>query len=115
MSGECGVVPGPGRCQGKATRIVGGNVTSPNAYPHQVSIQVYDSDDKNWYHACGGSIVAADKIITSGFCTYRLVQSNAAGLGHLRVVAGDHKPFAPDGTEQCRSIKSLVTHPQFSA
>jgi trypsin len=43
-------------------RIVGGYPASRGQFPHQVSIQ------SNGQHSCGGSIIAADTILTAGHC-----------------------------------------------
>lgn len=50
-------------------RIVGGQQTTIQQYPHQITMQYYGS------HRCGGSVVSATKIVTAAHCTYRISAS----------------------------------------
>lgn len=54
-----------------APRIIGGQTARPRQFPHQISIQYYDS------HACGGSIINEYWILTAAHC---IVPSMADGL-----------------------------------
>lgn len=54
-----------------APRIIGGQTARPRQFPHQVSIQYYNS------HACGGSILNEYWILTAAHC---IVPSMADGL-----------------------------------
>lgn len=44
-------------------RIVGGEPTSIEEYPYQVSLQVFSS------HTCGAAVVSEDYVLTAAHCT----------------------------------------------
>ncbi|XP_014236171.2 trypsin-1-like [Trichogramma pretiosum] len=71
-------------------RIVGGQETSIERFPWQVSLQV------RGYHSCGGSIISANYILTAGHCAsgqsasslrIRVGSSNRSSGGVLHEVA----------------------------
>lgn len=77
-------------------KIVGGQEARPNQFPWTVSLQ------RNGFHFCGGIIVSATTIVTAAHCR--------PSTSH-DVVAGEHDLYANDGTEQTRSVRSVVYHP----
>nr|XP_045236090.1 chymotrypsin-like elastase family member 2A isoform X2 [Macaca fascicularis] len=59
---SCGVPTYPP----SVTRVVGGEEATPNSWPWQVSLQ-YTSDG-NWYHICGGTLIANNWVLTAAHC-----------------------------------------------
>ncbi|XP_078095184.1 chymotrypsin-C-like [Mustelus asterias] len=58
------------------SRVVGGVDAQPHSWPWQVSLQYLIND--NWAHTCGGSLIAANWVMTAAHCisksnTYRVV------------------------------------------
>ncbi|MBN3276506.1 CEL2A elastase, partial [Polyodon spathula] len=57
------------------SRVVGGVDARPNSWPWQISLQY--SKDGNWYHTCGGTLIATNWVLTAAHCiskskTYRV-------------------------------------------
>ncbi|KAB0790961.1 hypothetical protein PPYR_02761 [Photinus pyralis] len=69
-------------------RIVGGSDAAVRSFPHQVSVQIADLG-----HACSGSIISKNCILTAAHCTYRIdpgVMTVVAGTTNLRVGGARH-------------------------
>ncbi|KAJ8918133.1 hypothetical protein NQ315_011590 [Exocentrus adspersus] len=49
------------------TRIIGGNVTTIDKHPWQVSLQVFQN------HVCGGVIISSDTVLTAAHCITELL------------------------------------------
>ena len=71
--------------------------------PQKVSLQ-YAIDD---FHFCGGAIVNADTVLTTGFCC------DGNNAEELNVVAGDHNLFINEGTEQIVAVDKIIIHPDY--
>ncbi|KAJ1064963.1 hypothetical protein K5549_005772 [Capra hircus] len=52
-----------------SSRVVNGEDAVPYSWPWQVSLQ-YEKDGA-FYHTCGGSLIAADWVVTAGHCISR--------------------------------------------
>lgn len=60
----------PANCGTKGPRkfhkIVGGQVTTYNEFPWQISLQYRGSS--GWYHTCGGTIITDGHVLTAAHC-----------------------------------------------
>ncbi|XP_065367787.1 trypsin beta-like [Calliphora vicina] len=66
-------------------RIVGGEDTTIDSYPYQVSIRLFGS------HICGGSIVNNRVVITAAHCIYSFLGASAYSVQYgTTVVGGDN-------------------------
>ncbi|KAI4889015.1 hypothetical protein NFI96_027275, partial [Prochilodus magdalenae] len=103
--GDSGVVPsGQGQKQGQ-TRVVGGSVTSPNAWPWQVSLRVQSSTCYN--HICGGVLIKKQWVLTTAQC----VDGTQVSL----VVLGEHDMTQPEsGKEQFIGVSAIYIHPSWN-
>ena len=95
------------------SRIIGGSETAADAHPYLVIVQHYNEMEERWLNVCAGTIVKSDIIVTTGTCAYVILNRKLRKEQKWRVVAGEHELFKVDGTEQYRSIASVVYHPQF--
>lgn len=88
-------------------RIVGGSEAVKNSAPWVVSLQ-YGFDVLA--HACGGSIIAPNWVLTAGHCLVDVPKS-----GNYEVLAGKHDLETVESTEQRRTINRDKTwvHPQY--
>uniref|UniRef100_A0A8C4PDN3 Chymotrypsin-like elastase family member 2A n=1 Tax=Dromaius novaehollandiae TaxID=8790 RepID=A0A8C4PDN3_DRONO len=55
------------------SRVVGGENARPYSWPWQASLQY--SSSGNWYHTCGGTLIASNWVMTAAHCirTYRVL------------------------------------------
>ncbi|ODM98260.1 Trypsin-1 [Orchesella cincta] len=83
-------------------RIVGGSQASKGEFPHIIQIK------RNGGQYCGGSLVNANYIVTAAHCA-------TASVAGYTLVAGEHNLNSNEGTEQSRSVSSIVRHPQYNA
>lgn len=86
-------------------RIVGGNLTSIDKFPYQISLRL------NGRHICGGSILTEKHVLTAGHC----VRSNPWRNGWivLQVLAGSTNNTGEGENQQLRKVVRVVTHPRF--
>ena len=59
-------------------------------------------------HYCGGSIVNANWIVTAAHCS-------VASISGYTVVAGEHWLDQNEGSEQTKSVASIVRHPNYNS
>lgn len=81
-------------------RIVGGNATTIDKIPYQVSFRRYNA------HVCGGSIITPKHVITAAHCTMGIVRD-------FSVLAGSTTRTGEEN-QQIRDVPSLVRHPRYS-
>ncbi|XP_075283729.1 ovochymase-2 isoform X4 [Opisthocomus hoazin] len=84
------------------TRIVGGNQVKQGSHPWQVSLK------RRQKHFCGGTIVAAQWVVTAAHC---IVDRNL--LQYLNVTAGEHDLRIRENDEQTLPVKYVIKHPNF--
>ncbi|XP_037951982.1 vitellin-degrading protease-like [Teleopsis dalmanni] len=80
-------------------RIVGGEDTTINSHPWQVSIRLFDS------HSCGGSIINERTIVTAAHC-------GGYPAGWYKIQYG---VTTIGGTTNIASVKSFIRHPQYDS
>ncbi|NXH21737.1 OVCH2 protein, partial [Bucco capensis] len=84
------------------TRIVGGKQVEEGSQPWQVSLK------RGHKHFCGGTIVAAQWVVTAAHCT---LGRNL--LEYLNVTAGEHDLQVRENGEQSLPVKDVIKHPNF--
>jgi len=97
---ECGKRP-PLR----VPRVIGGHEAIPNTWPWLAEIQ-YNREGE-WYHACGGSLIHPEWIVTAAHCL--TVHSNR----RLRIILGEHDRTKAEGMEQYFDISQCCIHKRF--
>ncbi|CAK6444070.1 unnamed protein product [Pipistrellus nathusii] len=50
------------------TRVIGGQAAAPGAWPWMVSLQVFTYHNSRRYHACGGTLLNAQWVLTAAHC-----------------------------------------------
>ncbi|KAG7488650.1 hypothetical protein MATL_G00037190 [Megalops atlanticus] len=89
----------------RTERVVGGWDAPPNTWRWQVSLQ-YDSYNSNdYYHICGGTLIAAYYVMTAAHC---ILSPEAR---YYRVVTGEYNLYEYDGSEQFKSVEKIIIHP----
>ncbi|XP_041563303.1 trypsin zeta [Drosophila elegans] len=88
-------------------RIVGGYATDIAQVPYQISLRYKGiTTPQNAYrHRCGGSIIAADKILTAAHCIIGTVPSQ------YKVVAGTNYQTGSDGV--ITNVKDIIMHEEY--
>jgi len=86
------------------TRIVGGEETSPNELPYQISFEYFGS------HICGGSIYNANTVITAAHCC------DVGSASSFSVAAGRHS-LSDSNEELAQSVQVArkVQHEDYDA
>ncbi|XP_037303167.1 trypsin, alkaline A-like [Manduca sexta] len=85
-------------------RIVGGEATKINSYPHIASLQ-HRYYLFFWYHECSGTIITSRAILTSAYCL------DGWGADKWRASVGSS--YSGSGGTKYR-IASIVIHPRFN-
>ncbi|KAM5335663.1 acrosin [Glossophaga mutica] len=99
--------------QGTA-RVVGGQAASQGAWPWMVSLQVFTYHDSRRYHACGGSLLNAQWVLTAAHCfrlkkkahDWRLV------FGAREIEQGSNQPVKPPLQE--RFVEKIILHESYT-
>ncbi|MBN3301297.1 CTRC protein, partial [Amia calva] len=64
------------------TRVVGGVDARPHSWPWQISLQVVRNGD--WFHTCGGTLIAPNWVLTAAHCISRNTYRVALGKHNLK-------------------------------
>lgn len=84
-------------------RIIDGEATQINYYPHQVSLRMVQNDR----HYCGGAVISENWILSAGQCT----QGEKSSIENIYIVAGATN-ITSGG--QRFDLDLIVTHPNFN-
>ncbi|CAL1542436.1 unnamed protein product [Lymnaea stagnalis] len=89
-------------------RIVNGEKAELYAWPHQVSLQLYQAP-YGWYHICGAVLIGPNKVLTAAHCI------DGQQARNLRVEVGVLNLYdPPNAYEQTVSVSSIIMHPQYN-
>ncbi|KAG7200507.1 hypothetical protein KM043_001071 [Ampulex compressa] len=80
-------------------RIVGGEDTSIEAAPHQVSIQ-----QRSGYHYCGATIISEEWVLTAAHCSQQPIKDYTLRTGSTLVDAGG----------SLHKLKEIIVHEKYS-
>ncbi|KAM6980364.1 elastase-1-like [Aplochiton taeniatus] len=83
------------------SRVVGGEVAKPNAWPWQISLQLLSGG--NIYHICGGTLIRKGWVMTAAHCV--------DNPNTWRVAIGDHNLGCNEGKEQFIAVTRAYVHP----
>ena len=83
--------------------IINGRESYPNQQPWMVRI------DKDESLKCGGSLLHPSWVVTSAMCLEGTPTSS------LRLVFGDHNRTVAEPTEQVRTVRRTIVHPEWNA
>uniref|UniRef100_A0A8C3T965 Peptidase S1 domain-containing protein n=1 Tax=Chelydra serpentina TaxID=8475 RepID=A0A8C3T965_CHESE len=84
-------------------RIVGGGDAPRGRWPWQVSIQY------NRHHFCGGSLIAAQWVVSAAHC-FRFTFPQAA----YRVNLGEHQLSSPSPSRLSSPVRQIIVHPRYN-
>lgn len=84
-------------------KIVGGQPTTIQEHPHQVSLRIRGS------HECGGSIIAATRVLTAAHC----LTPNAPPSIYTVLGGTSNRTDVTNG--QLRNVIRFVIHPRYSS
>lgn len=89
-------------------QIVGGDDAEFGEYPWQVQVYIPGS-------VCGGSLIAPNWVLTAAYCvTVDEATAQLAEPDQISIVLGDYNRSHFEGTEQERTAKSFVVHPDYN-
>ncbi|NXT68854.1 ACRO protein, partial [Chaetops frenatus] len=89
------------------TRVVGGRVAMPGAWPWMVSIQhPWVPDLRHW---CGGSLISTQWVLTAAHCFDEVTE-----ISMVYVVIGATQLTQPGHGAQVRRVKQLVVHEYYN-
>lgn len=101
--------PPPGEGVATEPSIVGGGPADPGEWPWQVALVSPTSLDLYNTKFCGGSLVAAQWVVTAAHCVFGSQPSSQD------VVAGIYNLQSPAPGYQRRDVVQIIIHPNYSA
>ncbi|XP_011630694.2 LOW QUALITY PROTEIN: transmembrane protease serine 9-like [Pogonomyrmex barbatus] len=90
---------------GLKPRITDGEDATPGEFPYQVSIQWGVPPFIPYNHACGGSILNENYVLTAGHCIMK--------IGKLKVFAGKHYLLKDETTQQEVEVQRAYVHENY--
>jgi secreted trypsin-like serine protease len=89
--------------------IIGGAVSTVGAWPWQAQISL-----PGLPHACGGSLVALDWVLTAAHCAETsYLSAIPRPTSDFTIVLGEHDRSTVDGAEQARLVSAVHLHPNY--
>ena len=108
-SADTSPAKGDGTTPGKP-RIVGGNESTPGAWPSQVALLQHNVSDRNLAQFCGGTAISSTWILTAGHCVFE-ENGSITPASKIDVLAGTQD--LTTGGERIRAVEIRV-HAGFS-
>merc|ERR1711917_151746 len=87
-------------------RIVGGTEASPGEFPHQIALL---RGGVGGSLMCGGSLVAADRVITAGHCC------DGQSASRLGVRVGSHNLYEDDPDQADIAVDTVANHEDYDS
>merc|ERR1719297_195923 len=87
-------------------RIVGGTEASPGEFPHQIALL---RGGVGGSLMCGGSLVAADRVITAGHCC------DGQSASRLGVRVGSHNLYSEDPDQADIAVSKVLNHEDYDS
>merc|ERR1712055_1015966 len=84
-------------------RIVGGEDAEPGEFPHQIMLTWGEGGSL----MCGGSLVAANKVVTAGHCC------DGSSADDLGVEVGSHNLYEADPEQATIAVEKVTLHENF--
>jgi hypothetical protein len=85
-------------------KIVGGVEATPGAWPWQARLSLGN-------YMCGGSLVAAQWVVTAAHCVY----NNGVTTANSTAILGDHDRTVTESSEQSRGVIQIIIHPNYNS
>ncbi len=92
--------------------VIGGEEATPGAWPWMVALVHSTNPDSARGQFCGGSIIAADWVLTAAHCTYDL-NGHPRGPHEIDVVVDRHNLTTDDGARI--PVLQIIRHPGFGS
>ncbi|NWI91615.1 CEL2A elastase, partial [Pitta sordida] len=89
--------------QPSVSRVVGGENARPYSWPWQASLQY--SSNGNWYHTCGGTLIATNWVMTAAHCI---------GSRTYRVLLGKYNLAATEQGSVTAYPEKMIVHPNWN-
>jgi len=87
-------------------QIVGGTEAYPGEFPHQIALL---RGGVGGSLMCGGSLIAADKVVTAGHCC------DGQSASRLGVRVGNHHLYSDDPDQKDIAVSRVNLHPQYDS